>query len=322
MHGSIKNLKLLTRLAWEDPKRVTRNTRLLVGGRFSPRYKRSAVILTNSGGWGDVVMLTAVAREVRKRNPGALIHVITGRTPVFDRNPDVDSVKRLPRPDVPWRPEFKVQYQHQFPWRRHFLYSMCGCVDIRDNIALRTYVYPDVTDYAYADQIVSKLGAPPVVLSRQGKSGEGKKCWPLAHWTLLAKELLEYLPVVETGLANEALPIVHPRYQSVLGGTSFHQLAALISRAKAVITLDTAPIHIAAAFGVPTVCLLGGVFPPEAIRYPNSRILVNRPDCCDCWESGKCARDLECMSHIGVGEVLQALREACPEMLKARTTDY
>ncbi|HWQ90189.1 MAG TPA: glycosyltransferase family 9 protein [Clostridia bacterium] len=316
----LKNIRFLARLAWQNPTRVTRNARLWLGGKISPRYSRPAVILANSGGWGDVLMLSTVAHEVRKRNPDALIHIITGRTTVFDRNPDIDFVNRLPRPDVPWRPEFKVQYQHQFPWKRHFLYAMCGCVDIRDSIDLRTYIFPSDDDLAFADQVIRELGQAPVLLARSGKSGEGRKTWPVSHWTELAEKLLRHIPVIDTGPEASPLPIRHPGYRSFLGLTKFHQLAALVARSQAVVTIDAAPNHLAAAFQIPTVCLLGGVFPPEGIQYPNSKVLVTRPACANCWPAGKCHRNLECMSGITVENVVLALNQLSPGLLHSTHT--
>lgn len=285
-----------------------------VAGRLYPKFTRPSVVLCNSGGWGDVVMVTAVAREVRKRNPNAMIHVITTRTAVFDGNPDVDFVNRLPRPDVPWRHSFKLHYQHDFPWKRHFLYSMCECIDIRDQIDLRTYLYPPEPDVAFAKDTVSRLGVAPVVFARNGKSGEGRKHWPVAYWEQLAQNILQYAPVVDTGHASAPLEIRHDAYLDLQGKTTFHQLSALLSKARALITMDAAPNHMAAAFNVPTVCLLGGVFPAAAIQYPNGRVLSNRPACCDCWPVGKCTRNLECMADIRPSEVLDALQQVCPEL--------
>lgn len=314
MPRSITRLRFILRHVWEKPERIRVKAVQWAGGRIYPKYRRPAVVLCNCGGWGDVVMVTAVAREVRKRNSRTMIHVVTTRPAVFDRNPDVDFVNRLPRPDVPWRSDFKLQYHHHFPWKRHFLYSMCECVDIRDEITLRTYLYPNEPDVAFANDIVSRLGVPPIVFARNGKSGEGRKNWPTAYWEQLAQNILKYAPVVDTGHAGDPLDIRHNGYLDLQGKTTFHQLSALLSKARALITMDAAPNHMAAAFSLPTVCLLGGVFPAAAIQYPNGRVLSNRPECCDCWPVGKCTRNLECMADIRPADVLDALQQVCPEL--------
>lgn len=306
-------LKFLTRLVLGEPARVLRYSKFWISGRLYPRFKRTAVILCSSGGLGDELMLTAVAREVRKRNPDALIHVIARIPEVFDRNPYVNLVSRRPRESVPWLRPFMVRNSPGFPWHRHFLHCLCEKVNITDHIELRTYIFPDERDQAYADKVVSELGAAPILLARTSDSAQTfRKIWPLSSWQRLAGELINLAPVVDIGLSGMALDIPATGYRNLVGKTTIHQLAALMGRAKALITMDSGPNHLAAAYELPTVCLLGGVFPPVAIRYPRTKVLVNRPDCCDCWPLKACSRNLECLVNISVEDVLKALDEICP----------
>ena len=312
---SISRLNYLGSLVVKEPQRLWRHLKFLAGGFFNPRYKRNAVIMCHTGGLGDNLMLTAVAREVKKRNPKALIHVITKFPAVFDRNPDVDFVSRKPKGQFPWMRPFRVDYTLDFPWKEHLLHSMCRCLNIPGQIELRTHIFPEVEDWEFAERLISELGAAPVVLAR-GSSVKtcDKKVWPLNLWRRLAKDLLRFTPVVDIGSGGSALDVSDPTYRSLLGKTSLHQMAALLGKSKALITMDSGPYHVAAAFGLPTVCILGGVIPPAAIQYPNAKVLTNRPDCCDCWTVRECSRNLECLVNIPVEQVLLALDELCPNL--------
>jgi len=269
------------------------------------------VILPTTGGLGDTLMLTTVAREVRKRNPGTLIHVITKVPAVFDRNPDVDFVSRKNAGTFAWQRPLRVSYNLGFPWQKHFIYSLCADVNLTSQVGLRTYIFPAEADWAFADKITEELQEAPIIIARTGGvTNYDKKVWPLNHWSELVNRLISSGPVVDVGVAGKPLEIASPRYLSLLGQTTLHQLAALIARAKALVTVDSGPNHIAAAFDTPTVCILGGVFPPEAIRYPHTKVLINRPDCCDCWPIRGCPRNLECLTNIKVESVLNELNES------------
>src|SRR5262249_35483629 len=89
-------------------------------------------------------------------------------------------------------------------------------------------------------------------------------------------------------VAGSAVPI-HNR----IGRTSLFELAALIARARLVVSNDTASAHLGAAVGTPVVCVLGGghfgrFFPyPDAFRAPGALPLpVWQPmDCYGCdWD--------------------------------------
>src|SRR5881392_849488 len=114
---TVAGLKYVAAFVMDEPARLWRYSRSWIGGRLYPRYKRPAVILPTTGGLGDNLMFTTVAREVRKRNPDALIHVITHLPEVFERNPDVDFVSRKTSGNFPWLRPFRVSYNLGFPWR-------------------------------------------------------------------------------------------------------------------------------------------------------------------------------------------------------------
>src|SRR5205807_2218562 len=115
---------------------------------------------------GDNLMLTTVAREIRKRNPRAQIHAITNRPDVFARNPDFESVIPFARGDRTNGRQFLVTYKQGFPYKRHFVHYCCECVGIRDSIELRTYIYPTAEDHAWAEAFISDLPDLPILVNR------------------------------------------------------------------------------------------------------------------------------------------------------------
>ncbi len=281
------------------------------GRRVSPRYRRPLVILFRyTRALGDNLMLTTLAREVRKRNPDALIHVVTGLPELFLRNPDVDLVSPEPERKVPLLGRFLVRYEHRFPWNRHLLYYCAECVDIHDEIELRTYLYPSEADREWAEGVTRGLGSAPVLVLRQAGPRTDKKNWPTPYWRALVPRLLKDAPVVDVGMRGSGeLEVSHPGFLDLRGGTTLHQLAALMERSRLLITPVSGPLHMAPACGLPSLAIVGGSEPAVATEYPGCRSLESRPSCHNCYEAGPCGQDFICLRSIHPDTVYAAAAE-------------
>ena len=91
--------------------------------------------------------------------------------------------------------------------------------------------------------------------------------------------------------------------------TNLRSLAALMRRAKAVITNDSAPLHLACAVGIPVVALFG---PTDPARYgPTGKhdIVVKKDIACAPCEVNVCRMDYACMRSIKPDEVFAAAKE-------------
>lgn len=96
------------------------------------------------------------------------------------------------------------------------------------------------------------------------------------------------------------------------GKTDLKELAALIAKAKAVISNDSGPMHIAAALGVPVIALFGPTDPEKTGPYgwknnKNLKVIRTSVPCSPCFKK-KC-KDPVCMSGITVEKVLEETRE-------------
>jgi len=245
-------------------------------------------------------MLTTVAREVRKRNPNAIIHVITGLPEIFDRNPDVDFVSPEPDRPVPGLGRYLIRYEHKFPWKKHILYYCVECVDIKGPIELRTYIYPSEADREWAQSVIQQLdGQRPILVNRIAGPRTDKKNWPTKYWVELINKLLKHYPVVDIGKSTDVtLDIKSPNWLDLRGKTTIHQLAALMEQSLLLIGPVSGPLHLASACGLPTLAIVGGSEPPIGTEYPGCRSLVSRPPCCDCYEQGPCLFNFKCLWDI------------------------
>ena len=131
------------------------------------------------------------------------------------------------------------------------------------------------------------------------------------HWKELIPRLLTSHPVLEIGShEGDPLEIDSTDYLDLRGKTSVHQLASLLKRSLIYLGCDSGPLHVAACWSLPSVCILGGRIPPIAIQYPNVHSIVNRPSCADCWNTGPCKHDLKCMRALTPDPVYRETMDA------------
>lgn len=111
------------------------------------------------------------------------------------------------------------------------------------------------------------------------------KEWPWERYTAVAQRLLTERGIhsIVTSGPAEAGRVACPHgtgWHSMAGQLSLPELAALVHRARLVLTGDSGPMHIAAAVGTPVVALFGPTWPQRSGPWgPGHRILqASRPD--------------------------------------------
>jgi ADP-heptose:LPS heptosyltransferase len=106
---------------------------------------------------------------------------------------------------------------------------------------------------------------PPRFVALHPFASQRDRCVPLVEWIRLAFALHAHdVPVVWVGMPHELNELrrsfSHPVawYVDFIGDGSLSVTAAVLSRASVFVGHDSGPLHVAAAFGVPSV----GVFAP------------------------------------------------------------
>jgi lipopolysaccharide heptosyltransferase II len=179
-------------------------------------------------------------------------------------------------------------------------------------------------DQAATEAVVGKLtrtpGRPLVVICPYGRH-------PLNSWTqegyiALLRRLAQVADCFLIGGQAEkpALDDLNSTADSVAtvlaGVLSISQLAALLKLADLVITVDTGPLHIAAAVGTPVLGIFGRsdyrIWGPHG---PYDRVLCKEPACWPCYRR-ECDHH-SCMKQIGPDEVITTALE----MLAARKAE-
>lgn len=142
------------------------------------------------------------------------------------------------------------------------------------------------------------------------------KRWPAEYFGMLISRLA--LPCVITGtisdkeITQKVIDISKGKCINLCSKINLKELAALLSGAKAVISADSGPLHIAVAIGVPVIALFGPTDPHKTGPYgwqesKKIKLLRTSIHCSPCFKK-KCKNPL-CMSNISVEMVSEELKE-------------
>ena len=173
------------------------------------------------------------------------------------------------------------------------------------------------------------LGRAREALDRAGRSGDAPfvalcpgsafaqtKRWPAERFAGVADALAErgLGAAVLVGPGEEELGVsvaAAARSRPAVLGAKLDpvELAAAISLARAAVTNDSGPMHLAGAVGTPVVALFGPTDPGRTgPSGSSSRVLDRYVFCSPCFLT-ECPYGHECLREIGVAEVVRAVEE-------------
>jgi len=128
----------------------------------------------------------------------------------------------------------------------------------------------------------------------------------------LAEEFSSRILIVggpnEGSIAEEVAANMRKQPLNLAGKTSVRQLMALLSQCRLLVTNDSGPMHIAAAFGVPIVAIFGSTdHTTTSPLAPSCRIVRKPAECAPCLKT-ECPTDHRCMTAVSADDVLGAAR--------------
>lgn len=178
-----------------------------------------------------------------------------------------------------------------------------GCED--DGAGLELRASPEAV--AAIAALFTKSG--PRIGIAPGAAFGPSKMWPAKRYARVADNMIEHVGaqcLLLTGPGEEKVrdavlaAVKHPliRYDNETSG--IERLKAAISQLDLLIGNDSGTRHIAVAFHVPTVCIMGPTSPRYSEGpYERGRVLRVDVDCGPC-QKGICETDHRCMNRISV----------------------
>jgi ADP-heptose:LPS heptosyltransferase len=224
---------------------------------------------------------------------------------------------------------YSWQYTTRVPVRTESGDETTHWTDVQMDYARAAGATPVPGDYAIdvrlraenrleAQRVLGAAGItdPFVVLHAARGIDLDRVAWPTAHFACIGDALATAfgMPVVLTGSSADARAIdaiagaMQAKHADVAGRTSLMGLAALLARSSMTVALDSGPMHIAAALGVPTV----GIFAlrtdlPDRWRPLGPRTAIVRPSYpCPPWHRKETCRSFACYANLSPASIIDA----------------
>jgi len=145
------------------------------------------------------------------------------------------------------------------------------------------------------------------------------KNWPAARFIAAARAIREQTNATfflvgapEDGFVCDEIAVaLGDGAVNLCGQTSLVELGSVLTEMDLALTVDSGPMHIAAAVGVPVLALFGPTDPQRTGPYgPQHRVLSATDDTCAKCYSDRCKRgEVLCMERIHPGDVATAALE-------------
>lgn len=172
---------------------------------------------------------------------------------------------------------------------------------------LRPVIHLSEAEIAGARQHLAHVGLSRPFVALHPFATHPDKAWPMGYWLslipLIERQGLDWVIVGKNPDHLQALD--DPR--NLTGRTALRETCAILSRASALVTGDSGPMHLATAVGTPVVALFGptarawGFYPSGPFDTVLERDLPCRP--CSLHGNARCKTGRECLTGIEPEEV-------------------
>lgn len=164
-----------------------------------------------------------------------------------------------------------------------------------------------------------KFDKPMMGINAGATYGSAKRWYP-ERFAAVAKEYSDKYDIIIFGGPNEVEMAAEiesylkasnvSNYTNLAGKTDIKELCSLIGGCSLFVTNDSGPMHVAAAYGVPTVSIFGPTKHTETSQWMNEKSSIVRHEmaCAPCMRRECPLGHHECMKSIEASEVIEAVR--------------
>lgn len=264
------------------------------------RLRKKVSLMYDNAGFGDTLMVGAVAREIKKRYGNVHITVNRVKDELLANNPHVDTTgQRYDGIDLNYH---YTANNHTVPgpFTRNLIEVMCEKIGIR-NPAHSVDIFLTQAENDYAQKLIENLVKPVITLHTTPDSFDnGRKLWPIEYWEELVGMLKrKNCSVIQLGASGE---LSIRGTVDLTGKQDIRHSIAIIKAANLHIGIVSSLMHGAAATGTDAVILFGGFERYSLHGYENVHPIESCIECSPCIQPHtkieKCPINNQCMREI------------------------
>ncbi|KKM81430.1 hypothetical protein LCGC14_1329890 [marine sediment metagenome] len=281
-------------------------------------------ILKNHQPPGDILMLSACVRDIKRWHSSLSIDVDTSTSDIWDNNPYLTSLNEDDDDTSCIDMEYEIIHESGENVDRHFIHGFIHDFSRKTGYLVKlTEFKPDIylTDEEKENPVFEDQPEDFVVVVAGGKTDYKTKWWWKEAW-IETVNCCPDITFIQVGKTDESSH-VHDKIKTnncinKLGKTSTRELLRLVYQSKGTLSVVTSLMHMAAAFDRHAAVVAGGHEPWWWEKYPGHNYFhtIGRLDCCrydGCW-SGECKNKNDrgrqkCLELISPVEVASAIKE-------------
>jgi ADP-heptose:LPS heptosyltransferase len=258
------------------------------------------LVRRNVGGLGDILMLSPALEALKIKYPQKFIHLAipSKYIPIMENLPFISRIvdSSIPDPGKYFitadlsNPCAKYESQRLMmkrPVEKSRVEIFAEALGVRNLITRHTPIYNvSEEEKKWAETFLSsqKLDKNKKLVAVNLSSAEKYRDYPKDKQDKLIEELLEKYNVIELGMDRTG----ENKRTIDACGFPIRKWAAILSLCDGFITVDTGPLHVAAALDIPTVAIFGPIdYKMRCKGYNNVTVLVSDLDCIPCWRNAK-----------------------------------
>ena len=278
--------------------------RVLVG-------KNGVTFLRHREALGDTLMLTPLARALKKHRPDIRISIATRSPELFANNPHFEEVRDWHL----FRDKGTVRLNYRLEQARHPHYVEEMWMDLWDFLTEKKIVsgarpelegrHPEL--FLTPDEkkrglellgVKGKRTKPILALISGGKlKPTHNREWGYANYVALAEAFAPHADLVQvSGEKPIVLPSTGKPVKTIKA--EIRDLAGALSECDAFVTQEGGLMHVARAVNTPSIVIFGGTLLPEHSGYDRMTNLFNKPECSPCRALRHNCMHLKCMVPI------------------------
>ena len=272
------------------------------------------LLLRNHQSVGDIIMLTACVRDLKRWYPEINIGVNTSCDTLFENNPYLSSFK-VGGDLIDIKMEYPVIHK-LFERDVHFLHGFIEFINEKLSLRVKLTEFKGDIHLTDEEKAWNPIGEPYWVMVAGGKPDFPAKIWRADSWQKVVNNVKKYRIVTIGGRESTH---IHPHLDGVIdmvGKTTIRQSLSLIYNSCGVVSPITYAMHAAACFDKPAVVVAGGREHWYWEKYWGHTFLhtIGLLDCCrnaGCWKNECENTTLEghqkCLELINPIEVAEAI---------------
>lgn len=214
-----------------------------------------------------------------------------------------------------WHSRFLLSHTPSIPTNQHLVaqYAQLAMVDTSnfDNTEI-----PKLTLYIKAKE----FSKPTLGINAGATYGSAKRWYP-ERFAEVAAEFSDKFDIIifggpgEVEMANEIESNLQSRdvsnYINLAGKTNIEELCSNIAGCSLFITNDSGPMHVAAAYQVPTVSIFGPTRHKETSQWKNEKsdLIRDNIECAPCMKRECPLKHHECMKNVTASQVIEAVKK-------------